>query len=461
MSLDGQDTSDAERPAEDTRRVHLVSLGCPKARVDSELMAGLMRGDGAELTDDPEEADTIVVNTCAFLESATQESIDTILELANLKTEGRCEQLIVTGCLVQRYGEELPNALPEVDVFLGTNELNKISGAVRGELPERSYLSYGSYLYEAGDPRLPITLGGSTYLKIAEGCNRTCSFCIIPDIRGKQVSRGIPDLLREAKLLTDMGIKELVLVAQDLTSFGIDRGLRDGLERLLGGLQEVDGLDWIRLQYCYPWNFTDGLVEILRTADRVVPYVDMPLQHINQRILKSMRRNIQRDGQKRIIEKLRGVDGMVLRTTFITGYPGETDAEFQELCDWVREVEFDRMGVFPYSAEKGTLAADMPDQVDDGVKVARQEQLMLMQQGIAEKRNKALIGRTLDVLVDGPSEQHEYVLEGRYYGQAPEIDGCVYLSFPDEAPYVAPGQFVKVEIEQATPYDLMGVVLGE
>jgi len=440
-------------------RVHVISLGCPKARVDSELMAGLVQGDGAELTDDPGEADAIVVNTCAFLESATQESIDTILEMAEHKRSGSCQKLVVTGCIVQRYGEELLEELPEVDAFLGTNELTRIAQAVNDDLPERAYFSQGSHLYAAGDPRYPITLGGSTYLKIAEGCNRTCSFCIIPDIRGKQVSRPVPDLLREAQMLVGMGIKEIVLVAQDLTSYGVDLDMRDGLVRLLRGLEEIDDLAWTRLMYCYPWNFTDELVELIRSAERIVPYVDMPLQHISQRVLKSMRRNVQRDAQKRVISKLRDIDGMVLRTTLITGYPGETDAEFQELYDWVEEVEFDRMGVFPFSVEAGTLAAQLPDQIDDAVKNERRDALMALQQSIAERRNRALIGQTLDVLVDGPSAEHEFVLEGRHPGQAPEIDGCVYLNFADDSPMVAPGQIVRAVVDDAGPYDLVATVV--
>lgn len=440
------------------QRVHLVSLGCPKNRVDSELMAGLMGADGAQLTDDPEQADAIVVNTCAFLESATQESIDTILEMSRLKESGRCRRLIVTGCMVQRYGDELVDSLPEVDAFLGTNELTRINGAIAGDLPERAYLSYGSHLYEAGAPRYPVTLGGSTYLKIAEGCNRTCSFCIIPSIRGRQVSRPIPDLLREAEMLAEMGIVELVLIAQDLTSYGVDLGIRDGLERLLQGLDEIGGLRWVRLMYCYPWNFTDRLVSILRDSQRIVPYVDMPLQHISDRILKSMRRNVRRDQQKRLIGKLRDIEGLVLRTTLIAGYPGETDAEFAELRDWVREVRFDHMGVFPFSREPGTAAAQLPDQIAERVKEHRCEELMEIQQEIALQANRARVGQRMEVLVDGPSPQHEWVLAGRHYGQAPDIDGCVYLSFEDGATLPAPGDMVTVEIEDATPYDMVGLV---
>lgn len=445
------------------RQVHLVSLGCPKARVDAELMAGLVRAQGAELTDDPEAADTIIVNTCAFLESATQESVDTVLELAQLRDAGRLERLVVTGCMVQRYGAELAEALPEVDLFLGTNEIARIGEAVAapdlGDLPERTYLSEGSHLYRAGDPRFPITLGASTYLKISEGCNRTCSFCIIPGIRGKQVSRPVPDLLREAEQLAAMGIKELVLVAQDLTSYGVDLGVRDGLVRLLRGLEEVDGLRWVRLMYAYPWNVTDELVELLGAGGKLLPYVDMPLQHISDRILQSMRRNVRRDAQAALLAKLRAVPGMVLRTTFIAGYPGETEAEHQELCDWLQEVEFDRVGVFPYSPEQGTRAADLPDQLPDEVKQARVDALMGLQQAISDRRQQARVGTTLEVLVDGPSEEHEFVLEGRYYGQAPEVDGSVFLSFDDDSPLARPGELVRAEVEAASPYDLVARVL--
>jgi ribosomal protein S12 methylthiotransferase len=440
------------------RRVHVVSLGCPKARVDTEPMVGLMEGEGAALTEAPEDADTIVINTCAFLESATQESIDTILEMAAFKQGGSCQRLVVTGCAVQRYGQELVAALPEVDTFLGTNEYTRIAAALTGELPERAYLSAGSHLYRAGAPRFPSTRGATTYLKVAEGCNRTCSFCIIPDIRGRQVSRPVDDLLDEARRLADLGIREVILIAQDLTSFGVDHGRRDALEELLLGLDRLEGLSWVRLMYCYPWNFTDRLVGILRDAERVVPYVDIPLQHISDRILTSMRRNVKRAEQERLLEKLRAVDGMVLRTTFITGYPGETDAEFRELCDWVREVEFDRVGCFTYSVEEGTRAAKLEGQVPEKVKQARHDELMGLQQEISLRRNQALVGRRLDVLVDGISDEHELVLEGRYYGQAPEIDGVVYLSFEDDAALARPGELVSVEIVEAAEYDLVGAV---
>ncbi len=444
------------------KKVHVVSLGCPKNRVDSEIMIGLMRGDGYTLVSEPDEADCIVVNTCAFIDSAKEESIDTILEMAQFKQAagGKAERLIVTGCMAQRYGDELQAGMPEVDTFLGTNEFQRINQALSGSLPQRAYISEGSYLYASRDDRVNTARGGTSYLKIAEGCNRTCSFCIIPKIRGKQVSRQVDDVLQEARFLAMSGVKEVVLIAQDLTSYGTDFGNRNALVELLHGLNEVDGLDWVRMLYMYPWNFSDELLELLTADNRVLPYVDMPLQHISGRVLKAMRRNIKRNKQADLIARLRQVPDLVLRTTFITGFPGETDEDFQELYDWVKEVEFDRVGAFTYSIEENTLAGEMGEQVEEHVKVERRDALMALQQEISERKNQALVGRRMKVLVDGVSQEHEYVTEGRHYGQAPDIDGVVYLSYDDGGAPALPGQFVEVEIEKATAYDLVGVVQG-
>lgn len=442
------------------RRVHLVSLGCPKNRVDAELMLGQMTREGYVITDDPADADVIVVNTCAFIESAKEESIDTILDMAQFKGAGSAERLIVTGCMAQRYGKELAAEMPEVDYFLGTNEFKRIGSALLGELPEREYISYGSALYTSDEDRINTVRGGSAYVKIAEGCNRTCSFCIIPNIRGKQVSRPILDIVQEARLLVAAGVKEIALIAQDLTSYGVDFGLKHGLERLLEELHRVEGLRWIRLHYAYPWGFTDNLVSIIRNSDLIVPYVDMPLQHISDQQLKAMRRAVRADDQRRLIEKLRDISGMVLRTTFISGFPGETDAEFEMLHDWIREVRFDHVGVFAYSREENTLAFDMDNQVPQEVAEARRDQLMETQMDISREINQSYIGRTLEVLVDGVSEEHEYVLEGRHYGQALDVDGVVFLSFEDGAPPAKPGDMVRVEIDDASDYDLVGIVLS-
>lgn len=446
-----------------SKTVHVVSLGCPKARVDTEVMIGRMREAGYELTPFPELADAIVVNTCSFLQSAIDESIDTILEMADHKVDGPCKNLIVTGCLPSRFGQELAVELPEVDTFLGTSDLYRIGDALKRELPDRAYIREGSYLYEnePGAGRFQTTRGASAYLKIAEGCNRTCTFCIIPGIRGKQRSRPIDVVVDEARLLAAQGIKEVVLVAQDLTSYGTDLGDKRSLVQLLRKLEAVPGLEWIRLMYAYPWNFTDELLDIVRNSDKVVRYIDMPLQHINARILKDMRRNVQRDKQADLIRRLRDIDGMVLRTTLITGFPGETDAEFQELADWIQEVEFDRLGVFAYSEEPGTPAAERTDQVEQAVREARRDHIMALQQDIHARKMAAMIGKKLQVLVDGPSEEHPLVLEGRYYGQAPEIDGSVFLSYDDGGRLAMPGEMVHVTIEQAAEYDLLGVVVAD
>lgn len=449
-----------------TKRVHMISLGCPKNRVDSEVMVGLIQQDqDFEMVADADQADIVVVNTCGFIENAKKESIDTILEMVNLKESGLLEKVVVTGCLSQRYAGDLENELPEVDAFLGTKTFTEINRALRGELDTRSYIQPGSFLMSNESARTNTIRGGTAYLKIAEGCSRNCSFCIIPSIRGKQVSRTIDDVVAEARRLGQSGVKEIVLVAQDMTSYGIDldpKNNRNYLEQLLVRLDaEAVEIDWIRLLYMYPWNFTDALVEIFASSERILPYVDMPLQHINPRILKSMRRNIQRDKQLRLIDKLRAIPDLVLRTTFITGYPGETDEEFQELYDWIKHVEFDRVGVFTYSPEEGTHAATMPDDVPEETKHARRNALMELQQEISLKKNQAWVGTTTEVIVDGISEEHKLVFEGRHYGQAPDIDGVVYLSFDYGGNMPTPGDIVEVEIQDATEYDLVGVVIPD
>jgi len=440
------------------RRVHLVSLGCPKNRVDSELMVGLMQSRGHVLTDNPEDADVLVVNTCAFIESAKEESIDTILELADYKAARPGTRLIVTGCMAQRFSEQLTSEMPEVDYFLGTNEFKRINEAIDGALPDRAWVSYGSALYTSDEDRINSIRGGSAYVKIAEGCNRTCSFCIIPKIRGKQRSRTMDDIFREVEVLSASGVKEVNLIAQDLTSYGVDIDLKDGLATLLERLQNVSGVEWIRLHYAYPWGFTDRLMAQFQPGSKVIPYVDMPLQHVSDNMLKAMRRSTRRQTQEDIIRRLREIDGMVLRTVFITGFPGETDDDFQQLYDWAKEVQFDRVGVFTYSPEEGTTAFDMDQTVPAEVAEERRDALMQMQSGISRQRNEALIGQKLRVLVDGVSEEHEFVFEGRWYGQAIDIDGVVYLSYEDGADPVMAGDFVTVEVDDATEYDLKGIV---
>lgn len=442
----------------------MISLGCPKNRVDSEVMVGLIQKDeDFEMVSDADSADIVVVNTCGFIDSAKKESIDTILEMTDLKERGMLEKVVVTGCLSQRYHTDLERELPEVDTFLGTQTFTSINKALRGELDLKSYIQPGSFLMSNESERTNTIRGGTAYLKIAEGCSRNCAFCIIPSIRGKQVSRTIEDVVAEARRLGQSGVREVILVAQDMTSYGIDldpKANRNYLERLLHRLDdEAVEIDWVRLLYMYPWNFTDELVDLFATSERLLPYVDMPLQHISSRILKSMRRNIKRERQLELIGRLRSIDDLILRTTFITGYPGETDADFQELYDWVAEVEFDRVGVFTFSPEEGTHAATLGDQVEEHVKHERRDALMELQQQISLRKNQEWIGQTTDVIVDGISEQHELVFEGRHYGQAPDIDGVVYLSFDYGGDMPTPGDIVEVVIQDATEYDLTGTVI--
>ncbi len=446
------------------KKVHMISLGCPKNRVDSEVMVGLIQGDGEfDMVSDIDDADIVVVNTCGFIDAAKEESVNTILEMVELKNQGRLNKVVVTGCLSQRFSGDIEREIPEVDAILGTQTFTSINKALHGTLENKTYIQPGSFIMDSEIARTNTVRGGTAYLKIAEGCSRTCSFCIIPKIRGDQRSRTIADVVAEAKKLGNAGVKEIILVAQDMTSYGIDldpKLNRDYLVRLLRELDDkADKIEWIRLLYMYPWNFSDEIVDLLRADNRLLPYVDMPLQHISARILKSMRRNIQRDKQMNLIERLRSIDDLVLRTTFITGYPGETDQEFQDLYDWVKEVEFDRVGVFTFSPEDGTLAATLPDQVEEHVKHERRDALMELQQEISRRKNEEWIGFRTQVLVDGISEEHEFVFEGRHFGQAPDIDGVTYLSFDYGGEMPTPGDFVEVEIQQATEYDLMGVVI--
>lgn len=447
-----------------SKKVHMVSLGCPKNRVDSEVMVGLIQEDETfEMVSDADQADIVVVNTCGFIDSAKQESIDTILEMVELKNTGKLDKVVVTGCLAQRYSGDLETEIPEVDAILGTKTFTSINRALHGTLDQKTYIEPGSFLMSHEVARTNTVRGGTAYLKIAEGCSRNCSFCIIPKIRGTQVSRTIDDVVQEARMLGRQGVNEVILVAQDMTSYGIDldpKNNRDYLLRLLNRLEaEATELEWVRLLYMYPWNFTDDLIDLFSSSERLVPYVDMPLQHISAHLLKSMKRNIQREKQMRLIERLRTIDDLVLRTTFITGYPGERDEDFQELYDWIAEVEFDRVGIFTYSPEENTHAATLPDQVEEHVKHERRDALMALQQDISLKKNQAWVGDTVQVIVDGVSEEHDFVLEGRHYGQAPEIDGVVYLSFEHGGDIPTPGDFVDVQIQDATAYDLLGTVI--
>jgi ribosomal protein S12 methylthiotransferase len=445
-----------------TQRIYFVSLGCPKNQVDTELMLGQVQAAGHSLVHAPEDADVIVVNTCAFIDAAKEESVDTILEMAQHKQSG-ARKLVVTGCLAQRYADELVADIPEIDHILGSADFQGIAGvlAPKKKLPVVQVSETPSYIYDHDAPRVRIGHGGSAYVKIAEGCDRPCSFCIIPKLRGPQRSRAIADIVAEARQLAADGVVEINLIAQDLTRYGWDAGSdpasRPTLAALLRGLGGVDGLRWIRLHYTFPSAFDDELIDTIASEPKVAHYIDVPLQHISDPMLKRMRRGHSSRVTRELVAKLRArIDDVVLRTTFIVGHPGETDAEFDELCEFVAESKFDRAGAFTYSIEPGTVSAMLPNRVDPEVAAERQQRLMEIQRAISRARGDAMVGRELDVLVEGVSSESEYLLEGRWYGQAPGIDGVTYLADGD----AAPGSMVRARVTQASDYDLAASLTG-
>jgi ribosomal protein S12 methylthiotransferase len=474
-------------------KIGLVSLGCPKNLVDSEVMLGLAQGAGHELTEDASNADVLVVNTCAFIDRAKQESIDTILELAQHKISGRCRKLVVTGCLAERYRDELKAEIPEIDVVLGTGEVESIVGALEAPTSEggtgtdprpaavpmtfhrtsptsahvaarhreavalapASGRELPTYLYDAGTPRVLTTPKHYAYVKIAEGCDYNCAFCIIPRLRGQYRSRPVESIVAEARSLAARGVKELLLISQDSTFYGVDRRERGALARLLRELNAVEGLAWIRLLYLYPTTVTEETVEAMATCDKVVPYIDLPLQHAADGVLRRMRRPGSRASYERLLLGLRQrLPNVTLRTTFITGFPGETKADFAELCDFVETVEFDHVGVFTYSHEEGTAAHDLGDDVPARTKAARQRKLMALQQKIVARRHRRRLGERVQVLVDGPSAEHELAWTGRLAGQAPDIDPIVYLTDGDPE-VLRPGDLIEAEIVDSRGYDLV------
>jgi len=441
-------------------RVHLISLGCPKNRVDSEVMVGKLQQGDWELVESPEEADVIVVNTCSFIQPATEESIETVLEMAGYKETGSCEKLIVTGCMVQRYGSTLEDELPEVDHFLGTGEYHRIDEVLRaraGEAP-RSHVDVPMYIHDEMAPRINSWKTHSSWLKISEGCNHKCAFCIIPTLRGKMRSRTIPSLVSEAARMASEGVRELNLVSQDSTAYGRDLSDGSDLGGLLRALAQVEGIDWIRLHYAYPIGLPESLLRAIAEEDKVCNYLDMPLQHASGTMLKAMRRGVTRAGQDRILERVRKfVPDIAIRSTFIVGFPGETEEDFEELLDFIRDQKFDRVGVFTYFQEDGTDAAKLPDQVPEDVRQDRQRRLMEVQAEISRARLGALVGQVLPVLIDGPSTEHEWVFSGRLRTQAPEVDGQVFLDTPPDD--VTAGQIRMVRIDRTSEYDLVGTVV--
>jgi ribosomal protein S12 methylthiotransferase len=476
-------------------KIGMVSLGCPKNLVDSEVMLGLAQNAGHQQTADAADADVLIVNTCAFIDKAKQESIDTILEMAEHKKSGRCTKLVVAGCLGERYRDELKAQIPEIDAVIGTGEVPEIVNAIgrpsvsglqpsavipllrsngeavgtvgrspkaedparteaRGPKPE-GHAGLPTYLYDATTPRLLATPRHSAYVKIAEGCDYKCAFCIIPQLRGHYRSRSQESIVREVESLAARGVKEVLLISQDTSFYGVDRGERGALPRLLRALNRVDGIEWIRMLYLYPTTITDEVVDAIGESEKVCRYIDLPLQHASDAVLKRMKRPGTRASYERLLDRIRQrLPDVALRTTFIVGFPGETEADFADLQSFTEAMRFDHVGAFTYSHEDGTTAYDMTDDVPARVKRQRQAQLMRVQKHIVKRAQKGRIGSRVRVLIDGPSADHELVLRARLQGQAPDIDPLVYLTECDPSE-VSPGDFITAEIVASRDYDLI------
>ena len=489
-------------------KIGFLSLGCPKNLVDGEVMLGIARDAGHEITQDSTAADVLVVNTCAFIDNAKEESINAILEMAALKGQGTGKRLVVTGCLAERYRDDLRREIPEIDAVLGTGEVPLILDAIGASRP-RGFAGSGVrglenpsqpastarsdqatalpfytkapsrpetnrepanprppaakppvYIYDADTPRLLTTPKHFAYVKIAEGCDYTCAFCIIPTLRGSYRSRTIESIVREARALAERGVRELLLISQDTSFYGIDRGERGSLARLLRELNKVEGLSWIRLLYLYPTTITDDVLEAMAECEKVCRYVDLPLQHASAEVLKRMRRPGNRPTYDKLLARIRQrIPGVTLRTTFIVGFPGETDEDFKQLENFVQDTGFDHVGVFTYSHEEGTRAFALADDVPARVKRKRRDALMARQKRIVASSQKRRLGSEICVMIDGPSPEHELVLQGRTEGQAPDIDAIVYLTDCDPALY-RPGELIRAQIVEARDYDVVAAPVG-
>ncbi|MGE5629814.1 MAG: 30S ribosomal protein S12 methylthiotransferase RimO [Caulobacteraceae bacterium] len=441
-----------------TLNVAIVSLGCSKNLIDSEVMISCISKDSYQITNDASKAEVIIINTCGFIESAKQESIDTILEMAEYKKSGSCKTLIASGCLAERYKEELMKELPELDAVIGTGDYREITDVIQRTLQGEKVIRYGHQEIVDIDrlPRTISTFGASAYLKIAEGCDNRCSFCIIPAIRGRYRSRKMEDIIDEARLLVNSGIREIIVIAQDITRYGIDIYGRYRLSELLKELAAIDGLEWIRLLYSYPDEFSDELINTIANEKKICKYLDIPIQHASNRVLKRMARRSSKESVLHLIKKLRtSMPDIVLRTSLIVGFPGETVEDFQELYEFVERVRFNRLGVFIYSREEDTGAYNMPDQIEEAVKAERWDKIMLLQKKISKENNKKLVGRTLRVLIEGNTEGEYF---GRSYMDAPEIDGKIYFRSKRD---LLPGDFANVIIKKVYEYDLVGECADE
>ena len=435
------------------KKVGMVSLGCPKNTVDSERVLGDLVSSGFKLTQDDKDAEVIIVNTCGFIESAKKESVDTILEMARHKTEGKCKQLIVTGCLAERYGQELLDEIPEIDHMLGVGQYPQLKNIIEEVDPlSRNHVATPAEYYESYTDRLLTTAFYTAYLKISEGCSNRCAFCIIPKMRGPMRSRSPESILAEAEHLALKGVKELNLISQDTTMYGFDLGMKDGLVRLLAEMAKVEKLQWIRLLYCYPTFLSSEMIEFIASEPKVCNYIDVPLQHTHDEMLKSMKRQETEDGVRRMLDEIRlKIPDVALRTTFITGFPGETETHFQHTVQFLSEIEFDHVGIFTYSDEEGTTAFEYPNRVHLEVKAERRNILMEFQKEIALRKNQDRVGKVEQVLVEG-FDPENYLMTGRLASQAPDIDGQVIL----EKCEADPGEIIAVCIKQAVDYDLLG-----
>jgi ribosomal protein S12 methylthiotransferase len=440
-------------------KIGFVSLGCPKNLVDTEVMMGQLTSGGHELTPHPSDADVIVVNTCSFIDPAKQESIDTILEMAEYKKTGRAQKLIVAGCLVERHRGDIQKNMPEVDAVIGTNELERITALCEGVEPKDNPLD--AYLYHDLTPRVLSTPKHYAYIKIAEGCDHPCTFCVIPQYRGAFRSRRFESVISEATRLFSQGVREINLIGQDTTCYGEDFGLKDGLAQLLARLAQIETAHekWIRFLYAYPNKVTQKLLDTIAEHDALVKYIDMPLQHASAAVLKRMKRGANGDIFLKLIERIRKtIPGVGIRTSMIVGFPGETDRDFEELCQFVQAAQFDRLGVFSYSDEDTSKSFDLDAKVDARTIYNRKRHLMSLQRKISRAKNRTLVGREFRVLVEGPTEDSELVWEARLSTQAPDIDGVCYISDPGESPLRA-GDFRTMRIAEAHDYELTGELI--
>jgi ribosomal protein S12 methylthiotransferase len=504
LALTVVEPSAADSSSNPPKKVGFVSLGCPKNLVDSEVMMGILNRAGAEITARAEEADVIVVNTCSFIDSAKQESVNTILEMAQHKVSGRAQKLVVAGCLVERYRDEIRKSIPEVDAVVGTGELEEILNAAgiatplaaqsQPESPFKILVSRGksavhthsrpegdarevsgrysrkqwdgaitdlpNYLYDEQTPRLLATGNASAYIKIAEGCDHPCSFCIIPQLRGKFRSRHFESVIAEAQKLSQRGVREITLIGQDTTCYGEDLDLKDGLALLLERLAQIDELKWVRFLYAYPNKITPRLLETIANNEKICSYIDVPLQHASPAVLKRMKRGANAEIFLRSIEKMRAaVPGLTLRTSFIVGFPGETEADFEQLCDFVKLVRFDWLGVFSYSDEEGAAAFDLNDKVPLREIERRRKKLMQIQKQISKRMKAELVGREFEILTEGPSEETDLLWEGRTPLHAPEIDGKVFINDFGDHETLRAGEFYRCEITESHDYDLVARIL--